>query len=77
MIFKKAKTAAKMKERTKAEQILVLEALISERTSIIDSIFEKFENERLNKSYKEALSDEIHNHNLAREEYIQGLKKLT
>ena len=66
-----------MKERTKAEQILVLEALISERTLIIDSIFETMHGGLLNKSYKEALSDQIHNHNLAREEYIQGLKKLT
>jgi hypothetical protein len=63
-------------EKTKEEQILVLETLISERSLIIYTIESSLMDEKFNKSYREALNDEIENHKLALQEYKEGLEEL-
>jgi hypothetical protein len=67
-----------MKERalTKTEQALVLQTRINERALIVYVIESAIADEPFNKSYKEALRDEIQNHNLAIEEYNEQLKQL-
>lgn len=65
-------------ERTKSEQILVLETLIKERSLIIYTIESAIadESDTWPLGYKTALEDEIENHKLALQEYKEGLEKL-
>jgi len=65
-------------ERTKSEQILVLETLIKERSLIIYTIESAIldESDTWLPGYKAALEDEIVNHKLALQEYKEGLEKL-
>lgn len=65
-------------ERTKEEQIIVLETLIKERSLIIYTIESAIldESESWPVGYKTALEDEIENHKLALQEYKEGLQKL-
>lgn len=49
---------------------------IQERSLIIYVIESALADERFNKSYREALKDEIQNHNIAIAEYKEELKKL-
>lgn len=65
-------------ERTKSEQILVLETLIKERSLIIYTIESAIadESDTWPLGYKTALEDEIENHKLAIQEYKEGLQKL-
>ena len=66
------------KERTKEQQILVLETLIKERSLIIYTIESSIldEGDTWHAEYKLALEDEIQNHKLALQEYKEGLEKL-
>jgi hypothetical protein len=67
-----------MMERTKSEQILVLETLIKERALIIYTIESAIADDpdTWPLGYKTALEDEIENHKLAIQEYKEGLEKL-
>lgn len=55
---------------------LVWMTRIQERALIVYVIESALASEPFNKSYKEALTDEIQNHNIAIEEYKEELKKL-
>ncbi len=55
---------------------LVWQIRLSERSLIVYVIESALADESFNKSYKEALRDEIQNHNLAIEEYQEQLKQL-
>jgi len=66
---------------THEEQILVLEALIKERSLIIYVIESAIADNRGSEhewpeSYNAALRDEIENHKLVLQEYKEGLEKL-
>ncbi len=63
-------------ERTKSEQILVLETLIKERALIIYVIQSDLMDNNYHKEYKLALKDEIKNHKTAIKEYKAALRKL-
>lgn len=67
-----------MQERTKTEQILILETLINERSLIIYTIESAIadDGETWHDEYKLALEDEIENHKIALQEYKEGLEKL-
>lgn len=67
-----------MSERTKSEQMLILDTLISERSLIIYTIESSIldEGDTWHAEYKLALEDEIQNHKLALQEYKEGLNKL-
>lgn len=66
-------------ERTREEQILILEILINERTLIISNIENYIADHRwiyeTDKAYRKALEDEIENHKIAIQEYKQGLER--
>ena len=65
-------------ERTKEEQILILDTLIKERAMIIYTIESAIadDGDTWHDEYKLALEDEIQNHKLALQEYKEGLEKL-
>ena len=67
-----------MSERTKEEQILILDTLIKERALIIYTIESAIadDGDTWHDEYKIALEDEIQNHKLALQEYKEGLEKL-
>lgn len=67
-------------ERTKEEQMLILDTLIKERLLIIANICQVIKDGRWigekEEGYKAALEDEIESHRLALQEYKEGLEKI-
>lgn len=69
-----------MNEKTKEEQILILDTLVKERKLIIKTIEDNLNDIWFIKDkedgYVSALEDEIENHKIALQEYKEGLEKI-
>lgn len=65
-----------MSERTKLEQILILDTLIKERESIISNIKDDIKHYKEDPLYVIALKDQIVTHQIAISKYKEGLNKL-
>ena len=61
-------------ELTTEQRILVWKARREERSLIVYVIESALADEKFNKSYREALKDEIQNHKIAIEEYKEEIK---